>query len=685
MDILAKNENDKLQYDNKISVIILCCDEAADVSVTIRSLARFKDNIAECIVADAAGGLQRNEIEKLYEELQQISIKYCSLAENMYQNVAQLKNDAVKLTDNDRVLLVNSGESVCLEKITELAKVTEPSDVSKDSRAMLEKLLLSGRGVVRHIVVSRRMLGVVGGWNPNLDCGEDYELLLRVCDYCSDAGFVGGCSQNFPDCGFSVVFNEENEEIPIFREDYYTYAYAIAKYSERLREQKLFDEVFMNRYNEALDYGIDDYFTECSEVFMPKGSQYDKVDEATKAVLVFMEEGICNGALRRFAEAFTEALRRRGQNVYTYGIAGEEELRNVHELMAVAVAHRYKAAVEFQAGVFTTQLPSGELLGNILKCPKFMYEFDHPLYISWHFMLPIKDYYVLSQDETYTEYLREYFPNVKGAWHMPVAGESVNIITNNASREKTDTEGAEKRYGLTFVAAYNNYRQCLAAIRNMACQDKKIALGMLSILKNNPTSTAESALRTAAQKVNVNFDDKRTFVSTLHKMGDVVRAVTFYYREKVVRTLVDAGVQIHVFSDTWRKCPFANNENMVIHRDIPYEEGVEVIAQSKITLNVMSWHKGGMTERVANAMLNKTVCVTDKTTYIERHFCDGDDIVLFDLENIEVLPDRIKVLLSADGTAKCQVIAGAAYKKAVASYTWNEGAKTFMEILSKID
>lgn len=723
--MLADNKGNEIFDDDKISVIILCCDVEQDYGVTLKSLEHCKDKVAECIIADAAGkktyDCSGTEKKLYYEAGQQLKVRYCNLAENVYQNVAQLKNYAVTLVHTDKVLMVNAGDEVCLREdgcdfwSFGCGNFEEQNSIS-DNCHLFKRLIISGRSILRHIIVNRNTLDVVGGWNPNLDCGEDYELALRICDYGLDGrgfGFMADGSCDFDVlhmadfCG--IVFNDECSHVPIFQEDYYTYAYVIAKYVVRLKEFGIFDEVFLNRYNEAAEYGIEGYFTKCQENFMYRGELFNSVDEATQAVLVFMEKSACNGVLYHIAGAFAKALRLQGQNVYVYTLEEDEAKRNTDEIKNIAEARYYKAAVEFQAGIFTAQLPSGELMGNILKCPKFMYEFDHPLYISWHLMLPIKEYYVLSQDETYVEYLRKYFPNVKGAWHMPLAGEQAKNVSE-AVGTKADAEMPkipislktlkayempEKRYPLTFVAAYNNYRNCLPAIRNMAGDERRIACKLLQMLKNNPDLTAEAALKAVLKKMELNeigfyrdcvsSDDKRGFVALLHKMREVVHAVTFYYREKIVRTLVEAGIEIHVFSDTWRKCPFADSDKLLIHHDIPYEKGLEIIAESRVTLNIMSWHKGGMTERIANAMLNKAVCVTDKSSYIERNFCDGENIVMFDLENIEVLPDRIKELLLEEGTAKCQEIAEAAYEKALSSHTWEDRAKDFMEILSGIN
>jgi spore maturation protein CgeB len=105
------------------------------------------------------------------------------------------------------------------------------------------------------------------------------------------------------------------------------------------------------------------------------------------------------------------------------------------------------------------------------------------------------------------------------------------------------------------------------------------------------------------------------------------------------------------------------------------------MAQSKMSLNVMSWHKGGMTERLNNAMLNKSLCVTDETTYIKREF--PNEMLQFNLEDYSDLPERVKALLDDDAARDAMV--RRAYEKAIATQTWECRAKEFLQILEDVN
>ena len=54
--------------------------------------------------------------------------------------------------------------------------------------------------------------------------------------------------------------------------------------------------------------------------------------------------------------------------------------------------------------------------------------------------------------------------------------------------------------------------------------------------------------------------------------------------KKIVKILVDSGIDIHVFSNTWKRCPYANNKHLIIHSDISFDDSVEIMADSKISL-----------------------------------------------------------------------------------------------------
>jgi len=433
----------------------------------------------------------------------------------------------------------------------------------------------------------------------------------------------------------------------------------------------MFNDVLSNWFIQAKNYGIETYFEDCAKKMIGRTECFNAIDKNMNPVLMFYGLKTCNGTLNSFALEFAQALRNKKINVLLLNIDDDNTTENIGKI----ILNDYSCVIGMQTGLYTERLENGQLLGNLFKCPKFNYVFDHPLYVSWSLMLPVNDLYVLQQDETYSEYITKYYPYVKKSWHFPPAGLIGNLT-------KTENGKTEKIYDISFIATYNDYRERLDVIKNLPDNIRKISWHMVNQLKNHPNQRAEEALEAVLEKKKITLTEHE-FVVTLHKSLEAVRTVTFYIREKIIKTLIESGIKVDVFGDSWKKSPYADNKNLIIHDDIDFEKGLDIMAQSRISLNVMSWHKGGMTERIANAMLNYSVCVTDETSYINRHFVAGENIVTFNLDNIDKLPDKIRTVLQDENLQK--YIEKNAYKKALSEHTWDNRSDYFMNILGEIE
>ena len=103
---------------------------------------------------------------------------------------------------------------------------------------------------------------------------------------------------------------------------------------------------------------------------------------------------------------------------------------------------------------------------------------------------------------------------------------------------------------------------------------------------------------------------------------------------------------------------------------------------SKIVLNTMTWFKDGTHDRVFNGMLAKAVAVTDSSIYMKENFSD-DELIMFELEEINDLPAKIKDLLNNDN--KIQFIAEKGYDTALKNHTWKVRAhELYDDLISQL-
>ena len=59
---------------------------------------------------------------------------------------------------------------------------------------------------------------------------------------------------------------------------------------------------------------------------------------------------------------------------------------------------------------------------------------------------------------------------------------------------------------------------------------------------------------------------------------------------------------------------------LIIEEECQPDEGVDLMYDSKIVLNTMTWFKDGTHDRVFNGMLAGAVAVTDSSIYMKENF-----------------------------------------------------------------
>ena len=261
-------------------------------------------------------------------------------------------------------------------------------------------------------------------------------------------------------------------------------------------------------------------------------------------------------------------------------------------------------------------------------------------------------------DRNFRDYTDRYFPMVKHTAFVPLSGSCypVNVPYN------------ERTLDIIFTGTYTDpgeYRkQALSKFEKGSVMAQFMEDMLEDIIENSQYTLPECLARTL-KKYNQNVSD-----SDFHELATEFLVVDFYARfyfiDKVLRTLLDAGLKIDVFGNGWENFQCAHKENLMIHKG-GTNAAAKALANAKISLNIMPWFKDGFQERIAAAMLSHTVAVTDESSYILEEFEDDKELVVFSLKDTESLPERIRELLENSG--KASEIAENGYRK-VQDHTW---------------
>ena len=135
-----------------------------------------------------------------------------------------------------------------------------------------------------------------------------------------------------------------------------------------------------------------------------------------------------------------------------------------------------------------------------------------------------------------------------------------------------------------------------------------------------------------------------------------------------MHALESTGAGIVIYGKGWDAYDEAWQSNVSINARISSEECNRMLGKAKIGLNCMPWFKDGCSERVFNIMLNGAVCLTDTSKYLLERFEHGNELVFYDLEDMEEMKQNVCWLLENPNAASR--IAQAGYEAAIRNDTW---------------
>ncbi|MDE6926646.1 MAG: glycosyltransferase, partial [Acetatifactor sp.] len=390
-------------------------------------------------------------------------------------------------------------------------------------------------------------------------------------------------------------------------------------------------------------------FQQKVNLFLSDERAYEKLAVQTAPFIILRGDGTCGGVLQEFADDLADGLVCNGQAV----VEIDDNVEQYDKLQNMVC----KGIVGFQNRALEIDF------FRKIHGPKFQFWFDNPLRFEKVLRNLPEEYYILCQDANYASLIRDYY-HTKNAIQFPPGGKMLQRIS-------CDQE--ERPYDIVFVGTY---------FEDSGNTLEGFQREFYDYMLSHPSETFEEGLsgllkRKSAEGQRIREEDgesdKERFIELSRSLKPACRAVIGYYRNAVISTILEAGFELHVYGDSWNDYEGAGREHLKIHPHATVEESLKELGKSKIGLNIMSWHKAGMTERVANIMLSGAVCLTEETVYLRENMQIGEEIITFGLDRLEELPDKIQTLLENPDLR--ERIAGNAYRDAMDKYTWPRRAE----------
>ncbi|SFB94292.1 glycosyltransferase family protein [Butyrivibrio sp. YAB3001] len=369
---------------------------------------------------------------------------------------------------------------------------------------------------------------------------------------------------------------------------------------------------------------------------------------------------LCYGILKSFSEQLRDAFLELGEEVIY--------LNPADAAIEDYSGRSYKAIIAFMENIFYSAYPdSKELIFDSFYGPKFNYWTDYPAFYHRHVKRIPQNYYILTQDRNYVKFIDHYYRGVK-AFFLPPGGRKAETIIPFQKR----------KYALSFVGSFLDWREPISSFNSADETTKVIIDRYLDLLVTEPDLTTEVAFEKTLTSLGAKVSDEQ-FVQELakvHKLAD--RGAARIYREEIIKTLIDNGITVDVFGDSWRNSPFVDNSYLRIHPSLEASGVDEIYDNSKMSLNVMTWHKDAITERVLDTMMAGCIAVSDQTPALREAFIDGEDLILYSLKEIERLPE---IILKHSNNEK---IAHNGMVKATERHSWRNRAIELLKIIDEM-
>ncbi len=372
-------------------------------------------------------------------------------------------------------------------------------------------------------------------------------------------------------------------------------------------------------------------------------------------------------SLRTFARLMAEGFQEIGYQVLMTDMNREMQTRT--DIYAFAESGN-TAALFFNHAGLNLLTESRASIWNELEIDCYDFIVDHPMYYHAALIFPIQKLTFLCVDEYHQKFIERFYPGRVRSFFLPLAG---------IRCEEIQIPFKERSMDILFTGAYLIDNDLEYHVQGLGEGLRQIWLACYQLLCDQTFLTLEQAVEICLKQRGLSLpeEDLRDTIRLFQDMDGMLRS---HARAEVIRTLANQDIKVHIYGEGWQFLD-CKQENLILHDRIPFDETIPLIADSRIVLNVIPWFKSGVHDRVYSAMLNGCVSLTDSSEYLNRTLQDGEQALLYSLDYLEQLPEKVKKYLEAPEIL--QQIARRGYEYAKATQTWQYRAKQLAEIIEK--
>lgn len=262
---------------------------------------------------------------------------------------------------------------------------------------------------------------------------------------------------------------------------------------------------------------------------------------------------------------------------------------------------------------------------------------DAPFHQKGRLQVDIGDIYNGFIDKKHIEISKKYVCKSDKQYFLPPAG----IERNKCMKEDR----------IVFVGSYNNnyiqdyeekLKECEGPVAFILEETVKY------IISSKENISGYDALEKMFCKYGIEditsiYDPEEDVLSWLLSIVD--RYIRAYRRNLCFEYLFSSDLPVDIIGTVDESAFKITNPNVKFFKSTSYLETIDEISKHKVLINVMPFFTEGSQERIYNAMLNNVVCITDTSEYLKSEFTDGENIIFYSWNNMDIIDKACKNLL----------------------------------------
>ena len=358
------------------------------------------------------------------------------------------------------------------------------------------------------------------------------------------------------------------------------------------------------------------------------------------------------GVLSAFTHSFARALERAKVRVRMY---------------SSEIPDYEKNPPDFTLSLFT--LPKGEAYAwDHFKIPHIHYAVDRIEYVS---ELPRSPYLIITVDNRTSEKMLK-----------EMGYEKVLFLPHAADRALIDEKG-ERPFDLTFLATCVESSQVRDKFKKLPPPMGSVLERAVELTLSDLTTSYHDAFLQACYEADISKS-----VLEILDLGEMLKILELKIRSKDRIQLVKSiqNIPLHIFGDPfdtlgWQEV-LEGQKNVILHPAVSFDEALQVLQKSRLTLNSIPTIKDGAHERIFYAYLSGALPATNENLFLKETFQDRANILFYPPSKWGELEPKLETFLGDEELRQEAVDRGR--EIVLTHHTWDARAKTLLDYLKNV-